>query len=253
MPRRKAVLIGGSKGGIGKSSIAIGIALDLVSRGAKVGVLDADLDSPFLTKMLRLREGSVQVVSSGRNESGFPRSMVPLQFRGLSVMSFAAWMPSTGGTTLRGSFHEAWLNDAVRVTEWGDTELIIVDTPAGSSDELLAVRTLFGDDLLGMVVVAQPHLTWSLDRTWDACASQRMRILSVVANMVGPVFGTDAPVREWCAKRNLQYAGGIPLDSRIREAHERGEPLLPESLRDPIRRSADLVLEAMGRKVEVKT
>lgn len=242
-PRFRAVAVHGLKGGVGKSSCSAALALKLASHGFRVGLLDADLDSPFLSEALGLK-GKVTLNGS--------RAMVPVEHMGIKVMSFASYVPTDfAGATMRGEYHAQWIRDAVNHAEWGGTELLIVDMPAGSSDEFLSLKQLFPDNLLGLVVVAMPNLTTSLQRVYNTASFHHLRILGAIENMSGEVFGSGA-VAEFCEAKRINFFGSIPLDARIRAAHQRGDPLLPEELAEPIREAAHVIARLLTNEVEAR-
>lgn len=221
------------KGGTGKSTVAMNLALEIAALGHKTGFLDGDIDSPFASDVLRLEKGSVTLDRM--------RRMVPARSHGLRVMSFSAWLVDEAkAVTMRGDMQRQWLADALKHTDWGDTEVLVVDLPAGSGESFLAVREIAGAELVGVVAVAQPTTAKALGRVFHSAAHHRVRILGAIENMSGPVFG-EGYVKAFCEENEIQYLGSVPLDARIREAHERGDPKLPEDVSKPVKLAAALV------------
>lgn len=236
----RVVAVTGIKGGVGKSLVASNLAYALKARGLRVGILDADVDSPYLVEIAGI-QGKV-----GLDEH---RRMVPVVHDGMPVMSFALWVPGQfQGATMHGSMHERWIEDAFRHTAWGDLDVLVSDLPAGSSDEYLAVKRLAGDQLLGLVAVALPNVVSGLRRVFDTATYHALPILGVVENESGEVLGTGK-VEAFCRENKLRYYGSIPMDKRIREGNEQGEPLLPADLAGPVEQAAQHITGMLAEKV----
>lgn len=236
-----AVATVSSKGGVGKSMCAANLAVELHQRGIRVGILDADVDSPYMAEILG---------ASGKVDLTKDRIMVPVDYNGIPVMSFALWVPEKfGGATMDGAMHERWITDAIEASDWGPIDLLIIDLPAGtSSNSYTAVRRVFGDKFLGLIAVALPNVVSGLRRVYQTAGNHNMRILGVIENMSGDVFGTGQ-VKAFCEEKKLRFLGTIPLDGRIRERHESHEPALPFDLRGPIMAAADECLRVAPQVV----
>lgn len=242
-PKFKIVACHGLKGGVGKSSITAAIATRLSREGVKVGLLDADVDSPFLAEILGLRD------KVGLDDH---RIMQPVLAHGMRVMSFAAYVQNAfSGATMPGSMHQQWLSDAIQNTDWDDTELLVADLSAGASDEFLTVTKIAKNNFLGLVVVGLSNLTTSLDRVWNGASFHHIPILGVIENMSGPVFG-EGGVKAWCEAKKAPFFGSIPMDARIGLGHTRHESLLPDDLMPPIGNAANQILKLLGKKVVVE-
>lgn len=241
----KIVSVSAIKGGVGKSTVAVNLALTLHDQGLDVGVLDADVDSPYLPEIAGIDQDDAD---NPRGKVGLTeeRRMVPVTWRDLPVVSFALWLPDQyKGSSMEGDMHVRWLQDVLRETEWGGIDVLVVDLPAGNSDEYLAIRDLAGDDYLGMIGVAQPNVTSALERLYNTAKHSRIRILGCIENMSGDVFG-EGGVEAFCDEHDLPFFGTIPLDPRIRKRHEDGEPRLPEDVRTAIKAAADAIRDKVA-------
>lgn len=236
--------VASSKGGTGKSFVSANLALALARLGLKVGLLDADVDSPYLAEI---------VGAKGKVGLDDRRRMIPVDVGGIPVMSFALWTPDMfGGATMSGAQHETWIRDALLATDWGDLDLLVADLPAGTSlEEYVGLRRISGDRFMGLVAVAQPNVVSGLARVWNTASHHRIRILGVVENMSGPVFGggPEGPVAAFCEQKRLAFFGSVPLDLRVREGHERGEPRMPPDLERPVEQAAAAVALRVRREV----
>lgn len=234
----RVVSVVSCKGGAGKSMIAANLAMELQARGLKVGLLDADVDSPYIVEIIGAK-GRVGLAEQTRN-------MVPVTFQGMPIMSFALWTPDEFvGASMPGMMHERWIEDALLHTDWGDIDILVVDLPAGLGDEYLTVSRIERERLMGMVVVAQPQVLSGLKRVFDTASYHHLAILGVIENMSGDVFGSG-PIEKYCRENQLQFFGNIPLDPRIRKNNEAREPRLPSDIAGPVMRACDQIL------VEVK-
>ena len=230
----KVVAVAAVKGGVGKSTVSLNLALELKERGLRVGILDADVDSPYLVEM-----GGVR----GKIGLDMHRRMVPVQRDGIPIMSFGLWSPEGfGGASMEGDMHRQWIWDALEHTAWGPLDVLVIDLPAGSGDELLVLKKIPVEDFLGIVAVGLSNLGSSLQRLYNVASYHKFPILGVIENMAGPVFGTGR-VEGFCRETGLRFSGSIPMDARIRAAHENGDPRLPLDARAAIEAVAVSVIE----------
>ena len=228
----KAVFVASNKGGVGKSMVAANLAYSLRDRGLRVGLLDADVDSPYLVEIAGV---------SGKVELDADRRMIPVMHDGMPIVSFALWVPGDfQGASMPGTMHARWVEDALKYTDWGDIDVLVVDLPAGLGDEYLTVTRIPADRRLGIVAVALPNVVTGLRRVYEAAGYHHLRILGVIENMAGPIFGSGK-VEAYCKETGLRFLGTIPQDQRIRLAHEAHDPRIPEDLRAPIEAVCDLI------------
>lgn len=271
----KCILVSSSKGGTGKSTAAIGIALGLAEVLAKagegtdvVGVVDADVDSPNLPLMLGL---------SGKMEQDEDRQFIPMVYEDdrvfLKVVSTAFFSEEIAVLSKTGDENRQIVKDLVRHTDWDGVKYLVVDTPPGASDELRGAIAATGGDLLGTIVVSLPITVQDLVRTAFLCARHEVRILGVVENMTGALclcgkevvcagcnekfhplnlnpkqsgLEEEDTVKGICGKIGLRYLGGIPLVSGYFPHFQAGSPWLPEAARGAIREAVNAVLESAG-------
>jgi Mrp family chromosome partitioning ATPase len=146
--RHKIVVLSG-KGGVGKSTVAVNLAVSLVMEGYSVGLMDVDIHGPSVPKMLRLEGRSLEVSERGK--------AVPVDFGGLKVMSIGFLLPGEEEAVIwRGPAKAGAIKQFVGGVEWGDLDYLIIDCPPGTGDEpLTVVQTL--DRVDGAVVVTTPQ------------------------------------------------------------------------------------------------
>lgn len=219
----KTIMVLSGKGGVGKSTVAIGLAQGLARRGLRVGLLDADLENPCLPVL----------AAAGRPEIRGDGLLEPAQAHGVKVFSIGASMdqdlPILVGETMKVGIVE----DMLRGIAWGELDFLVIDTPPGSSAE---VKTIIANShpVAGAIVVTHPsEVSYaSVRRTFGLVEKYKVPVIGVVENMSGEEFGTGAGDKlcQLCGSRLL---GRIPLTREVRQQGDRGEMLPPEVF-DPL-------------------
>jgi ATP-binding protein involved in chromosome partitioning len=247
-PARFVVAVGSGKGGVGKSTVSLHLALALSRRGLAVGLLDADLYGPDIPLMLNLtRQERAQQWDLWRR-SGISRE--PLERHGMKVMSVGFLLGEREALTMPGMLLSAALKQLVEQVEWGALDLLLVDLPPGTAD--LQQHLLDVVSLDGAVVVVGPHDVTHLDaqKFIDFLRTSGVRILGGVENMSGlacphcgeriDLFETVADARSiW--SQDLRRLGRIPLEPAL--ASPRGAVLEHEAF-EPV---AARLLDALER------
>jgi ATP-binding protein involved in chromosome partitioning len=225
---RAIVAVVSGKGGVGKSSITANLAAAFALDGARVGVLDADLNGPSMAKMLGVR-GAKLAVHDGAVEP--PRGAL-----GIKVMSMDLLLPSDAAPltwaaptqdeahTWRGTMEANALREFLADTDWGDLDLLLLDLPPGT-DRLVTVTSLV-PVLAGTVVVtiASDVAQLVVRRSLTVAAEARAPVLGLVENMAGLFPGPDA---EALAKgAAVPFLGRVPFDADLAQAADRGEPFV---------------------------
>jgi len=168
----KTVATISGKGGTGKTFIALALSQFLSDRGNRVGVLDADIDSPNLYEMLSISD----IVKATRT------NIIPARYNeNTMIFSMGPLLRETHCAKTGDSY--AQIITDVAKAEWDNPEYMIVDLPAGSSDELKAVLSSFSDSMVGVVIIATPMNIQDLYRTVSLCNYFRIPILGVIINM----------------------------------------------------------------------
>lgn len=222
---RAIVAVVSGKGGVGKSSITANLAACFALDGARVGVLDADLNGPSMAKMLGVR-GSKLVLHAGGVEP--PRNTL-----GIRVMSMDLLLPSDAAPlvwdaptqdeahTWRGTMEANALREFLADTDWGDLDLLLLDLPPGT-DRLWTVASLV-PALAGTIVVTIPSDVSQLvvRRSMTAAAQCRAPVLGLIENMAGLFPGPDAEVL--AREAGTPFLGRVPFDRELAAAADRGE------------------------------
>ncbi len=219
------IAVASGKGGVGKSTTAVNLALALARDGASVGVLDADIYGPSQPLMLGL--------SGQRPTSDDGRSMNPLQAHGLQVMSIGFMIDPDQPMVWRGPMVTQALNQLLQQTRWADLDYLIVDMPPGTGDIQLTLSQQV--PVSGVVIVTTPQDIALLDARKGLQMFRKVSVpvLGIVENMTTHIcsncgheealFGSGGGER-MAAEYDLELLGQLPLDLRIREQTDSGYP-----------------------------
>ncbi len=208
--RRKIGVYSG-KGGVGKTTVAVNLAVTLAQEGDRVALFDVDIDCPNVTKVLHITQGPSQ-----ENDKFLP----PARF-GVKVMSMAFFQKDEEEATIwRGPMIHNAINQFMTMTEWGDLDYMLVDLPPGTSDAPLTVMQTLNLD--GFVVVTAPQDLAKLDakRSVNMIRKLNLSVLGVVENFAGPVFGRGAG-QELATEMGLPFLGSLEMREDYRHG---GEP-----------------------------
>jgi ATP-binding protein involved in chromosome partitioning len=219
------VAVASGKGGVGKSTTAINLALGLVALGLKVGVLDADIYGPSVPRMLGI---------SGRPQSPDGQKLLPLSNHGLVCMSIGFLVPEDTPTIWRGPMVMSAITQMLRDVEWGTLDVLVVDLPPGTGDAQLTMSQ--NVPLSGAVIVSTPQDIALLDARKGLNMFRRVDVpvFGIVENMsyfVCPHCGERSEIfshggaRAEAAKLGTDFLGEVPLHIDIRETSDGGNPI----------------------------
>lgn len=226
---RNIIAVGSGKGGVGKSTTSVNLALALAATGARVGVLDADIYGPSIPTMLGI---------SGRPESPDNKSIIPLRAHGLEAMSIGLLVESDTPMIWRGPMATSALSQLLADTRWGGEEgldYLIVDLPPGTGDIQLTLAQKI--PVAGAVIVTTPQEVATLDARKALKMFEKVDIatLGLVENMaqhvcsncghVEHLFGQGGAM-QMAEKYGVPLLGSLPLEARIREQGDVGTPLV---------------------------
>jgi ATP-binding protein involved in chromosome partitioning len=221
---KNIVAVASGKGGVGKSTTAVNLALALAAEGAAVGILDADIYGPSQPMMMGI---------SGRPESADGKTMEPLENYGVQVMSIGFLVDADNPMIWRGPMATQALEQLLRQTNWSDLDYLIVDMPPGTGDIQLTLSQRV--PLTGAVIVTTPQDIALLDAKKGIKMFEKVGvpILGIVENMavhvcencghVEHIFGTEGG-KKLAAEWNIDYLGELPLNLSIRVQADSGFP-----------------------------
>ena len=219
------IAVASGKGGVGKSTVAVNLALAFAQQGARVGMLDADIYGPSQPRMLGLM-GQRPVSRDGK-------TLEPLVAHGIDAMSIGFLVDERQPMAWRGPMVTSALNQLLNDTNWGQLDYLLVDMPPGTGDIQLTLSQRV--PVSGAIIVTTPQEISLADARKGLEMFQKVNvpILGIVENMSRhicsscgheePIFGQGGADR-LAAEYDLPMLGGLPLDSRIRETTDRGEP-----------------------------
>ena len=221
---KNIVAVASGKGGVGKSTTAVNLALALAAEGAAVGILDADIYGPSQPTMMGI---------AGRPESADGKSMEPLENYGVQVMSIGFMVDADNPMIWRGPMATQALEQLLRQTNWAELDYLIVDMPPGTGDIQLTLSQRV--PLTGAVIVTTPQDIALMDakRGLKMFEKVGVPILGIVENMAVHVcsncghaehiFGADGGKR-MAAEYGVDYLGALPLAIGVREQADSGRP-----------------------------
>lgn len=220
------IAVASGKGGVGKSTTAINLALALRDLGLKVGVLDADIYGPSLPKLLAIRE---------KPETIGGKRLKPISRYGLNVMSIGFLIDEETPMIWRGPMVMSALTQMLREVEWGDLDVMVVDMPPGTGDAQLTMAQQV--PLAGSIIVSTPQDLALIDARRGVAMFKRVNvpILGIVENMsyfLCPECGTRSDIfghggaRHEAERLDVPFLGEVPLDMTIRETSDAGLPVV---------------------------
>ena len=225
--KHKIVVLSG-KGGVGKSTIAVNLAVSLSLTGKKVGLLDIDIHGPSIPTMLHLEGARAQ--SSGS-------SILPVEMGALKVMSLGFLLENKDSAIIwRGPMKMGVIEQLLRDVEWGDLDYLIIDSPPGTGDEPLSVIQLIGK-MDGAVMVTTPQAVAAADvrKSLDFCLQLNLTVLGIVENMSGficPDCGKETAIfqgnngKTMAEEAGVPFLGKIPIDPAVGASCDSGSPFI---------------------------
>lgn len=218
---RNVIAVGSGKGGVGKSTVATGLAFGLQTLGCKVGLLDADVYGPSVPHLVG-ETGAVPMAMKQRLPSGEEiERMFPVEVNGLKVMSIGYFIKPDQAVVWRGPMLHRAITQFLKDTEWGDLDYLIIDLPPGTGDVSLTLSQLLG--LAGAIVVCTPQQVALLDAIKAVAMYRQVKIpvLGMVENMTGDIFGRGGVQRK-AAELGVPFLGEIPMEAQVRIRGDEG-------------------------------
>ena len=241
---KNIIAVASGKGGVGKSTTAVNLALALSIEGATVGLLDADIYGPSQPRMLGVNQ---------QPESPDGKSLLPVMSHGLQSMSIGYLIEEETPMVWRGPMVTQALEQLLRDTRWQDLDYLIIDLPPGTGDTQLTLSQKV--PVSGAIIVTTPQDIALLDARKGLKMFEKVEVpvLGVVENMSihicsncgheEHIFGTGGGSR-MAAQHNVPFLGSLPLDIRIREETDSGRPTV---IAEPESRIAGLYREIARR------
>jgi ATP-binding protein involved in chromosome partitioning len=223
---RNIIVVGSGKGGVGKSTVAVNLALAFAAEGLRTGILDADLYGPSIPKLLGI-EGKPAVREDG--------IFSPHSAFGLSAISIGSMLTPGQAVVWRGPMATSALRQLLRETDWGGLDLLVVDLPPGTGD--IQISLFQQAELAGAVIVSTPQDLALIDaqKAVDMIRRLSIPLLGLIENMsyfIAPdtgarydIFGHGGAATA-ASQMGMPFLGEIPLDMTIRQTSDAGQPVM---------------------------
>ncbi len=246
------VAVASGKGGVGKSTISVNLAVALAQSGARVGLLDADITGPNLPQMLG---------ATGTPKSSPGGKIEPIERHGVKLISIQFFVPEGQPIVWRGPLIGGAIQQFLRDVEWGELDYLIVDLPPGTSDAQLTLAQAV--PLAGAVLVTTPQDVALADVTKALGMFRRMNvpILGIVENMSGfacphcgdltEIFGRGGAER-LAKQEQLEMLGRIPLEIAVRQGGDAGIPAVAQREVGPAAIALRAVAGAVAARLSVR-
>ena len=249
---KNVIAVASGKGGVGKSTVSVNLAVALAQAGAAVGLLDADITGPNIPMMMGI-EG--QPKATDNNKIG------PLERHGVKTISIQFFVPEGQPIVWRGPLVGGAIQQFLRDVEWGDLDYLVIDLPPGTSDAQLTLAQAV--PISGAVLVTTPQEVALSDVAKALAMFKRMSvpILGLVENMTAfacphcgeltEIFGRGGGER-FAADHGIDYLGGVPLDVTVRQGGDVGVPAVAQREPGPAARALTSIAGAVAARMSVR-
>ena len=249
LPIRNAIAVASGKGGVGKTTVAVNVAVSLAAAGARVGLLDADIYGPNVPTMMGLDR--MPAPEAGR--------LIPAEAHGVRVMSIGFLVPPGQPLIWRGPMLHSAIRQFIGDVEWGELDYLVVDLPPGTGDAQLSLTQSL--PLSGGLIVTLPQQVSLEDarRGLEMFRTMDVPILGVVENMSFlelpdgtkmDIFGQGGGER-LAAQAGVPFLGALPIDPAVRESGDRGVPVVLTRPSLAVARALTALSESVAARVSV--
>jgi ATP-binding protein involved in chromosome partitioning len=249
---KNIIAVASGKGGVGKSTISVNLAVALAKTGASVGLLDADITGPNIPMMIGA-EGQPVASPSGK--------ITPIEAHGVKVISIQFFLPEGQPVVWRGPLVGGAIQQFLRDVDWGDLDYLVVDLPPGTSDAQLTLAQSV--PLTGAVLVTTPQQVALSDVAKALAMFKRVSvpILGLVENMSGFVCAHCGEVTDifgrgggeaYAAENGIDFLGGVPLDITLRQGADVGVPAVAQTQPGPAAAALEHIARAIAGKVSIQ-
>jgi ATP-binding protein involved in chromosome partitioning len=249
---RNIVAVASGKGGVGKSTVSVNLAVALAQAGASVGLLDADITGPNVPMMIG---------ASGDPVATAEHKIVPLEAYGVKVISIQFFLAPDQPVVWRGPLVGGAITQFLRDVDWGELDYLVVDLPPGTSDAQLTLAQTV--PITGAVLVTTPQQVAVSDVGRALAMFQKVNVpvLGIVENMAGfvcahcgettDIFGRGGG-EELAAANGIDFLGSVPLDVTIRQGSDVGVPAVAQSEAGPAAVALAQIARAIAGKVSIQ-
>lgn len=241
LPVRNAIAVASGKGGVGKSTVSVNLAVALAQSGARVGLMDADIYGPNIPTMMGVRE-----VPGMRNNK-----IVPAEAYGVKLMSMGFLVKPGQPLIWRGPMLNSAIRQFLSDVEWGELDYLIIDLPPGTGDAPLSLAQAL--PLSGVVIVTLPQAVSLEDasRGLEMFRTLEVPILGVIENMRGDFFGAGGG-EDLARIAGVPFLGAIPMDAEVRIGGDTGQPVIIARPDSPAAQALRAVSEQVAARISVE-
>jgi len=249
---KNIIAVASGKGGVGKSTVSVNLAVALAQSGASVGLLDADITGPNIPLMLGV---------DGQPKASPNNKITPLERHGVKVISIQFFVPEGQPIVWRGPLIGGAIQQFLRDVEWGDLDYLVIDLPPGTSDAQLTLAQAV--PISGTVLVTTPQEVALADVAKAHAMLKRMSVpvIGVIENMTGfvcshcgevtEIFGRGGGER-FAREHDLEYLGAIPLDVTVRQGGDVGVPAVAQREPGPAAHALTALARTVAARMSVR-
>ena len=249
---RNIIAVSSGKGGVGKSTVAVNIAVSLTLNGARVGLMDMDVYGPNVPLMLGASQARPEVDEN---------KLIPIEAYGVKLMSMAVLQPGDKPMIVRGPILHGLVKQFLTDVKWGELDYLIVDMPPGTGDVQLSLAQLV--PVQGAVLVTTPQEVAVMDvrRALRMFETVAVPVLGVVENMsyfIAPdtgvrynIFG-EGGGEKLAEQYGVPFLGAVPLGLEVREGGDKGVPVVVSQPDSPQAQAFRKVAEEVARQVSIE-
>jgi ATP-binding protein involved in chromosome partitioning len=241
VPMRSIVAVASGKGGVGKSTVAVNLAVSLAEAGACVGLIDADILNPNIPMMAGVGNGRPRVEGE---------KMLPIEAYGVQLMSTGFLIDPSKPMIMRGPMLHSAIRQFFTDVKWDDLDYMIVDLPPGTGDAPLSLAQSF--PLTGAIVVTQPQDVAVSDALRSVAMFEQLNVpvLGIVENMAGDFFG-EGGGEKLAQERGVPFLGRIPLEAGVRIGGDYGRPVVAAAPETPAGQAFNKLAQIVAARISV--
>ena len=249
---KNKIMVMSGKGGVGKSSVSVNLAIALAEKGFKVGLMDVDIHGPDIPRMLGL---------SGMLEASAEKKLNPMRYSdNLSAVSIESLMVNKDDAVIwRGPVKHGAIRQFLSEVAWGDLDYLIIDAPPGTGDEPLTVAQLIKDARAVIVTTPQEVALADVRKSISFCKTVKMEILGLIENMSGytcphcgksvDLFGSGGGEKT-ALQSGLKLLGRIPFDPRVVQCGDAGVSYSRQYADAPVSRAFSEIVDQVAAVLE---